>query len=1018
MKMSYKEPNNGYKIDLRMKEDIWAQIARLASSYTPEWLFDADNPDIGSVIALIFAEQLEGSIERLNQLPEKYRIEFVNMLNIGLQSAYPAQGMVVMDLIRDTVPGVNVPCGTKLLGSGDDGSVMVFETTADIHVTNSRLSDLLAISPSRGKIIPILGEIEQPKFFPVEELPSDDFDSLLEDYADGIPAFPRFKMFDYKGEGVQQNALLMYHTDVFDTEDKVDLLIRIQGEDGGDLSHKLADEGRFRWSYYDGEDMSSFDAVTLENGAVVLRRDGTLGKIRMSSKPGESGEFSLVCVEAVGAVTESIGVKTLQIASTCEDAPPTFVSHNESELDSVEFMPFGEQISIFDECYIGHDRIFKQKGAKITLRFEMNYREKLVTFTPEQLDEQLKIIKRRPRQISFDTARTCAERIAFEYFNGTGFKKLELFSGDWSSLFNGKAYGEIEMSFICPDDWEPITIAGSSERAIRIRVSQADNCYLQPCLHNMPVLKNLLLSYSYEGDWKSPQRLRVISGTRETDLTRPLLMRETFTAFSPIPYDKDALYLGFERRLEGSPASLFFEVDESMGFSHPSIKFQYSTLKGFAPLKVYDNTNRLSNSGIVMFQVADDFARIEIEGKSRYWLRITDERMTFDENPGKNTPLVRRILTNAVQVHNVRTLEEESFYMEAVTANMSFPLPANNILSAEVYVNERNLSRESMQELQSLCPEKIRVEYDGLGRISDFFVKWEEVQNFDGSKAGERHYVLDRMSNSIQFGDGVNVKIPLVVGRVAFTATVKCCDGSAANLPAGAINSVMGNILYIDDVYNPIATYAGSDLETVSGAIERGANIINGKNRLVSEIDFMREALSFSGMIVQAKCVIGRDADGNRKNGAVSLAIMMGDYVGNSYSFEGVRERLKARLLEKSEATLTEEELYICQPVPVTLSVDVWIQPNNHLTGFEMGGLLIEQIKKFIEPVKSRRIGELPSIRQLNTALNSVRCDAMIRHFSVTAKYADSSGVHERELSELQITPFMFAVNGEHKVHV
>ena len=44
-----------YRIDPRTESDLRAQMAELAHSYTPEWAFDPDKPDIGSVIGLLLS---------------------------------------------------------------------------------------------------------------------------------------------------------------------------------------------------------------------------------------------------------------------------------------------------------------------------------------------------------------------------------------------------------------------------------------------------------------------------------------------------------------------------------------------------------------------------------------------------------------------------------------------------------------------------------------------------------------------------------------------------------------------------------------------------------------------------------------------------------------------------------------------------------------------------------------------------------------------------------------------------
>ena len=57
MNQNYMKPNrlNEWKIDSRTAVDIEERIGELAAAYVPEWHFDREDPDIGSVIAKLFA---------------------------------------------------------------------------------------------------------------------------------------------------------------------------------------------------------------------------------------------------------------------------------------------------------------------------------------------------------------------------------------------------------------------------------------------------------------------------------------------------------------------------------------------------------------------------------------------------------------------------------------------------------------------------------------------------------------------------------------------------------------------------------------------------------------------------------------------------------------------------------------------------------------------------------------------------------------------------------------------------
>lgn len=1003
---------NEFRIEPRSEDDLRREISRLAASYTPQWLFDEDHPDAGTVIGLIFAGQMAENIRKMNRVLEKYHTEFVNMLNISLLPAHPAEGVAVLDLMEGAVPGVDVPKGTRLLGAHESENTrgVVFETTSDIHITDARLSDVLMISGSLGRIIPVLGGSSTPELVP---------DSVPESVEPEGPAaeMEPVSLFDFRQNGIERNALLMYHRNLFDTAPDVSLFLRMRDAEKKDCSSGFADPSRYRWSYYGENGLVPFDGVEARNGTVVLEKSGDSGKLRL-----DGGAYSMLCLEAIGPARNTVDLSELSVCSSCRETEPEFVLGGTEELPTGDFMPFGETVSVFDECYIGHDRIFSQQGARITLSFSLSNREKLMTLPREQEKNDLKIIKRKPRTVQFETVRTSPQRVSFAYFNGTGWRKLDC-ERDWSTLFDGTHAGEQKVSFACPEDWQPTVAGGYNRRCLRVRVLQADNCYLQPCIHTMPVVGELRLTYSYDGSWKTPQRLIRVCGTEHSDVTLPMLSGKPFTAFSPLPCTGNALLLGFDRRMEGAPVSILFDIEQSVPFSGSPLSFEYSAASGFKPLKVIDHTRNLTSAGTLLFVPPADFTKRTVEGKSCYWLRIADERGAYDR-PDRPRAVIRRILPNAVEIRNVQTMPEEPFYIEAAAPNMQFPLSAQNVLRADVFVNELgSLSRSEMQKMLAEQPENVRVGYDYRGEFSEFFVRWTEVANFDQSLPSDRHYTLDRLQSSLHFGDGVSVRIPQARSGVAFLVRPVCCDGTAGNLPAGAVNSSFSLLLYINRIYNPIATYGGDNIESMENARRRGANIINSRNRLVSELDFVREVRAYSGAVDKVKCVVGFDPEGKRSEKQVTVAVMMRDYAGGAYSFSSVKDRLREHLLKKCEATLPKTDLVIAEPSYVEISVDVWVRTSDADRTFEIQNIVREQIRAFLEPLSGTgrpgwEIGELPTEFQIRQMLQSVRCGASVGRSVITARYTDWSGTHERDLSDLAPTPFMIGINGRHTVHV
>lgn len=1008
--------HNNVQLDSRSVQDLRGEIRRLAASYTPEWAFSDVNPDVGSVVGLIFANQMEENIRRMNLVMEKYHTEFVNMLNLSLRPAYPACGVVVMNLIEGSVSGVQVPAGTRLIGQddGEDARQIFFETASDLYVTGAKLTDVFQASGSFGKLLPVRGGR------PRQELPGTaarEERTAAEEEPLETERMPEIPLFDFNAQGVERWALVLTHDTLFRTRENIELRVAVRGPQGEDLSKQLADPLAFRWSYLENGAYVPFSRVEARDGAVSLWRTQAPAGTAENETAHECTE---ICVEALRPITENLTMQSLTISSSRDSVPPDTVYDGVSELEPASFLPFGETVSLFDECYLCADSVFSQRDASVEISFRLRTQEHLVTLSLAQEQEELRIIKRKPRTIQYQAARTSPQIVSLEYFNGAGWRRLAC-EEDWSSLFDGTHSGDFTIRFRCPADWRPLIVGGYEGRSLRLRVTRADDCYLQPCLHTMPRLENLKLSYSYADEWKQPQKVQRLCGTEVADLTRSLWAGEAFEGFCALPYGGNALYLGFDRPMDGAPVSLLFDVKENANFVDAPLRFEYSTKDGFEPLRVVDHTRNLSESGTVLFIPPVHFSRREIEGQKRWWIRLVDERGLFD-NPDRYHPVIRRILPNAVEIRNRITMPEEVFYVTASVPNMEFSLSARNILSADVFVSEKSrLSVPAMRAMLEERPDDVRVEYDFLGEITEFYVRWTEVDNFDHSSPGDRHYMLDRMNNVLRFGDGVSVMIPPAQPGPAFTVQAVCCDGSAGNLPAGRVRQSFSQLLYVESLTNPLPVASGSDLESVESARERGANLICSKNRLVSELDFVREVKAFASSIRKVRCVVGRDFDGYPMPDAVSIAVMTKDYRENDHAFANLRDRLRAHLMQKSEATL--QELLIGEPSYVEISVSVWAGTEDPDHAFELQEILRQQIKDYLDPFtggsgRGWPIGVLPEEAQLSRMLHSVDCGLVVKRFCATARYTDRRGVHECSLSDMRPTPFMIGVSGTHTVSV
>ena len=149
---------DNFKLDSRSVEDIQNQIKSLAASYVPEWNFTSSNPDIGSVLALIFANQMSKNVNRFNHMLERYRTELVNLMEISPLPAKPAETTILMNVASEAEGGVGIPKGSKFLADTEEGKI-VFETEFPVYLTPSRLKTMFMTSGSSGRILTLMGNL-------------------------------------------------------------------------------------------------------------------------------------------------------------------------------------------------------------------------------------------------------------------------------------------------------------------------------------------------------------------------------------------------------------------------------------------------------------------------------------------------------------------------------------------------------------------------------------------------------------------------------------------------------------------------------------------------------------------------------------------------------------------------------------------------------------------------------------------------------------------------------------------
>ncbi len=133
-------------------------------------------------------------------------------------------------------------------------------------------------------------------------------------------------------------------------------------------------------------------------------------------------------------------------------------------------------------------------------------------------------------------------------------------------------------------------------------------------------------------------------------------------------------------------------------------------------------------------------------------------------------------------------------------------------------------------------------------RVND--ILWQEVDSLYALEARERAYVTRRDDDgkvTVQFGDGRNgARVP--TGDENVRATYRVGTGAAGNVKAGKLSLLLGRVLGVRSVLNPLPASGAADPEARDKARENAPFTVKTLGRIVSLKDFEDLARVFAGI--------------------------------------------------------------------------------------------------------------------------------------------------------------------------
>ncbi|MGH8962014.1 MAG: putative baseplate assembly protein [Jatrophihabitantaceae bacterium] len=164
------------ELDDRKFQDIVDEAKRLIPRYCPEWT-NHNVSDPGVALIELFAWMSEMVLYRINQVPERLYVHFLNM--VGVEPFPPSVARADLTFWLSTVldAPVIVPAGTQVttaVGVGGAEEAVVFSTTADLEIAPPELRAAMTVTAKDEHVSDVWDDLRYDvlgvRCFPSEQL--------------------------------------------------------------------------------------------------------------------------------------------------------------------------------------------------------------------------------------------------------------------------------------------------------------------------------------------------------------------------------------------------------------------------------------------------------------------------------------------------------------------------------------------------------------------------------------------------------------------------------------------------------------------------------------------------------------------------------------------------------------------------------------------------------------------------------------------------------------------------------
>lgn len=963
--------SNTPKTDRREYSDILAEIKALSESFTPEWNFNPDEPDIGAAAAMIGAKLLSDTIAKFNKTPEKNLIEFFNKMGAQPLYAKPSAGYLCFELSgsENNVKGEFVDGGSTFNVSNETGENIVFTMSEPIYAANSRITSVICSDSKKDSI------------------------HILYDSENGDGGSCSFTTDSAADANLQRHALYIRSEHFANSAESMKFRLRFIPDHADNIAVNAFYGAIMRSGiYYSSEDGFSL-CVKL-----VQRNDELMFEFDKDHAPvntqilGEKGLWFMIPFENEISVNDAshMYIDRIALASFAAGIEPDGIFDDMTELNSSAMFPFGRAPLPYSSVYFSCSSVLCRKGSIVTFEFKNHYNRIPINDSAAEENIDWKFVMKKSNFSKPKKYDVLIKNVVWEYFGGSGW--VRLFDDDkYGDVFNGSNDGStVRISFQCPDDISEVILPSGAAYAIRARVETVENFLKTSGDYIMPQI--FLPVFSYKYDQLPELRTAAVEDSLKLRLHR--FSEGSLKAASKLPKDGKCLNFAFSSKPDKADIRMLFVSGRYEAAAEKKYVWEYLTGSGWKTLSCIDETKGLSETGLLTLGENSGFCEAEMFGRTGFWIRIryTEEGCFPDR--------VRfEVFMNCGRVRNIVKCDEEYFSVDDDNG-LECNLTNSGIYTAEVRVDEMPITSRGEAD-QMIKDGKAEARYDENGNVSQLWVKWHE---YSGGSA-ERTYVLDRDSSRVVFGrgkHGSDIPPKTFAENVMISYTV--CSGEGGNIDVMSEFSSDANQGLISRIYNPLKMSGGEGKESVSCMIERSAAQLRLHSRVCTAEDLEAAVKAADRSVLKVKAFSGQNSTGGYEPGAVTVAVLFKDME----FFSEKRTAVQKMLNEMCSAVIRGGKAAVVKPVTIRCGINAGVLVKSSDVISRVQAKIHSEIREYFDLEKGNidkkgwSIGQLPDKPMIYGIISAIPEVRKIESFNLTMFTEDGDEINRTELERLQ----------------